>query len=451
MSTYPLIRHEQPDSIIAYQNGKAISAAQYLSDVAALADLLPSRQYIINLCRDRYRFAVGLGAALARGQISLLPPNEVPALLDQLAADYPDLYRLDDSDVAMEPPIPQVRYPQFLPKLSMPAAIPAFAAEQIAVLLFTSGSTNRPQPHAKSWGALMQSTWAAGERLGIAALSNLMAPAKATVLGTVPHQHSYGLESTILLPLQHGLALHAERPLFPADICRMLDDASCPRILVTTPIHLRSLLAEHSALPRVDLILCATAPLSPQTAAAAETHFAAPLQEIYGCSEAGQIAARRTVETAEWRCFRSMTLRQDRQGTWVQAEDGTDTLLQDVIELHGPDRFLLHGRTADMINIAGKRSSIAHLNYHLNSIPGVEDGVFVMPDADLKDKEYARMMAFVVAPGLQSEDILGVLRKNIDAAFLPRPLCMVDALPRNDLGKLPREAIMRLAREALDI
>ena len=44
--------------------------------------------------------------------------------------------------------------------------------------------------------------------------------------------------------------------------------------------------------------------------------------------------------------------------------------------------------------------------------------------------------------------ILAALRQRIDAAFLPRPLHLVAALPRNTLGKLPREEIMRLLAES---
>jgi acyl-coenzyme A synthetase/AMP-(fatty) acid ligase len=32
----------------------------------------------------------------------------------------------------------------------------------------------------------------------------------------------------------------------------------------------------------------------------------------------------------------------------------------------------------------------------------------------------------------------------VDPVFLPRPLRLVDALPRNETGKLPRAALLRL-------
>jgi len=243
-----------------------------------------------------------------------------------------------------------------------------------------------------------------------------------------------------LMVMQGGLAMHAGRPFFPSDICAELDALPRPRGLVTTPVHLRVLLAEASELPSVDFLLCATAPLSPQLAIEAETRFAAPLHEIYGCTEAGQIGSRRPAQTHEWRPLPGVSFFQDEKGTWVKGGHvESEVLLADVIELRNRNIFLLHGRTADLVNIAGKRTSLAHLNFHLNSIEGVRDGAFVMPEEN--DGTVTRLTAFVVAPGLAGETIMAALRRRIDAAFLPRPLCFVEALPRNETGKLPRMAL----------
>jgi acyl-coenzyme A synthetase/AMP-(fatty) acid ligase len=54
-------------------------------------------------------------------------------------------------------------------------------------------------------------------------------------------------------------------------------------------------------------------------------------------------------------------------------------------------------------------------------------------------------MAFAVAPGRTAGEILAALQQHIDPAFLPRPLHLVDALPRNATGKVPREALLALA------
>ncbi len=437
MAALPLIRAFAPDGVFAYRDGRPLSVTRFLCDAARLARLLPERRHVINLCADRYRFAVGFAAALTRGQVCLLPPNQTPDLMAQLARRYSSVYCLAESpDEARS--LDTLVFPELADDGSTPLPI-AIPADQAAVLVFTSGSTGEPVANPKSWGSLVKSAAAEGSRLGVRA--------GLAVLGTVPPQHMYGLESTVLLAMQCGLALHAGRPFYPADIRAELAALPRPRGLVTTPVHLRALLGEAHGLPALDFLLCATAPLGSQLAATAETRFGAPLYEIYGCTEAGQVATRRTVATAEWQAFADVALRQDEKGTWVHGGHvETEVLLSDVVELRGDGRFLLHGRIADLVNIAGKRTSIANLNFHLNSIDGVHDGVFVMPDEERDG--VTRLMAFVVAPGLTAEHVLNALRSRIDSAFLPRPLCLVDAIPRNTTGKLPRESVSGLVEEA---
>ena len=434
MADIPLIRNFDAGAVFAYRDRRPIRVDEFLGEVRRLADLLPDRRCVVNLCTDRYQFAVGLCAALLRRQVNLLPPNATPDLLKRLSLEYPSIYCLSDGTV--QPALQTETFFYRQTGNTASASVPRIPEEQIAVIGFTSGSTGQPTPHPRSWGALAQSGLAEFEALGVAAYRNM------SVLGTVPPQHSYGLESTVLMVLQGGLAMHAGRPFFPSDICAELRALPRPRGLVTTPVHLRVLLAEASELPAVDFLLCATAPLSPQLAIEAEARFAAPLHEIYGCTEAGQIAARRPAQGQEWRTLPGVSLHADERGIWVKGHVGREVLLADVIELRDQNTFLLHGRTADLINIAGKRTSLAHLNFHLNSIKGVKDGAFAMPEED--DGRVTRLMAFVVAPGLASETIMSALRERIDPAFLPRPLCLVEALPRNETGKLPRGAVDEL-------
>jgi acyl-coenzyme A synthetase/AMP-(fatty) acid ligase len=424
------------DDIVAWRANRPVSRAAFLGDVAALAARLPDYRYVLNLCTDRYRFMTGFAAALSRQQISLLPPSDAPGVLQAVAADYPDVYALTDGTQVK---FASLRYPDDLDHGGCGANVPAILENQAALILFTSGSTGRPQPVPKSWGKLVRSALAAGERLGISKLRG------ASVIGTVPHQHSYGLESIILLGLQHGLAVNAGWPLYPADIRAAIEAAPMPRILVTSPVHLRALVAEPGGMPKVDLILSATAPLPEALATQAEACFAAPLMEIYGCTEAGQVATRRTAHETAWHCLDGVDLTGNERGTWASgaAVEGT-ALLQDIIEPAGPRRFLLGDRAADLVDVAGKRTSLAYLNHQLLGIEGVKDGVFFMQDQ--AGRQVARLAALVVAPASRPDAIRRALRERIDPAFLPRPLILVDQLPRNALGKLPREALLRLAR-----
>jgi acyl-coenzyme A synthetase/AMP-(fatty) acid ligase len=261
----------------------------------------------------------------------------------------------------------------------------------------------------------------------------------------------YGFESSVLLGLQTGGAICAERPFYPADICSTLAQAPRPRALISTPVHLRALLAGGVALPDIDLVVSATAPLPRDLAREVEEKFGTQLLEIYGSTETGQIATRRTAVTAEWQLWPGVTLRLQDGQAWAQGGHVEQpTAMCDVIELTEGDRFLLHGRTADLVNIAGKRSSLAYLNHQLNSIRGVLDGTFFLPDeSHASSTGVTRVAAFVVAPTLDPATLIEELRRRIDPVFLPRPLMFVERLPRNDTGKLPQEALRELAARHL--
>jgi acyl-coenzyme A synthetase/AMP-(fatty) acid ligase len=327
-------------------------------------------------------------------------------------------------------------------------AIPEIDPDFVAAYVLTSGSTGDPVPHAKPWGLLIRNARSEARRLAEAL-------ARADVAGislvaTVPPQHMYGFESSVLLALHGGAVLDASRPFFPADIAAALGRVPAPRMLVTTPFHLRTVLDAKLTLPPLTLVLCATAPLAPQLAAEAEMRLGAPLLEIYGCTEAGQVASRRTTAGAEWQTLDRVRLAGDGDAVTVSGGHVPQpTLLADVLEVTGDDTFRLLGRTHDLINIAGKRSSIGHLDFQLNSIDGVVDGAFWMPPESSGDAlGVVRLVAFVVAPGLSNEQIGAALRERVDAAFLPRRIVRVAALPRETTGKLTAARLTELARQS---
>lgn len=440
MPTLPLIAHCCPDDVVAWQNGVPVNAGQFLGEVRCLASQLPPGRHVLNLCNDRYRFAVALAACIVSGRTSLLPSTRTPEMVGQMRRIAPDVFCIADQDVVVD--LPVFRY---VASCALSAAIPAVPdinCGQVIAKVFTSGSTGEPVPHVKHWGSLVRNVRAEAGRLGVGA--------GHAILGTVPAQHMYGLESTVLMPLQSGAALHSGHPFYPSDICAALESLPRPRMLVTTPYHLRALLAEQAGLPAVDHLLSATAPLSRERAGEAEARFNAPLHEIYGCTETGQLASRRTATGEAWQTLDGVRLRREGQAVW--AEGGhidRPTRLNDIIELTGDGAvsttFLLHGRDTDQVNIAGKRSSLAYLNHQLNAIPGVQDGVFLLPREECAEG-VGRLGALVVAPGLTPAALTRALRERIDPIFLPRPLLFVDALPRNATGKLPG----RIARDLMD-
>ena len=456
MSRVPLLGHASLDDIFAWQDNGAIHVRDFLTDVARLSSLLPASKHMLNLCQNRYHFAVGFAAGLISGKVSLQPSSQSAETLHQIKASCPDVFCLCDDD------FPTLDLPRLdFPNLSAANCsknsheirkIPRIPAEQVAARLFTSGSTGLPMPHDKTWGKLVSNGRAEAQRLGL-----LDSPHQ--IVGTVPAQHSYGFESTILLAFHGNSPFWAGRPFYPQDIVSALRAVPAPRLLVTTPFHLSAVLAAGLTLPPVDLLLSATAPLSAALAKQAEEAFGAPLYEIYGSTESGQIASRRTTNGPTWQLLDGINLEQNddqttASGGHVEGRVG----LSDIIELIDDRHFLLHGRHADLINIAGKRTSLAYLHHQIGSIPGITDAAFFLPDeisndggsdssTDNRTDQITRLCAFVVAPGMSSQQILAELRQRLDPIFLPRPLFLLDALPRNSTGKLPRSQLQALYAE----
>ncbi len=283
---------------MAYRDHRAISAAQYLADVQHCAQQLPQGRYVLLACQDRYAFAVGFGAALVRGQSCLLPSTHTEELIAKLAQSHETLYCLTD-EAACSIALPQVHLNDWLLKgsLNTTAVVPMIAPDHVAAYVFTSGSTGLPVPYRKTWGKLVINVQSEGTRLGIVAGSGY------TIVGTVPPQHMYGFESTVLIALQNACAFDAGKPFYPADIERAMAHTPRPRALVTTPFHLRAFITEVQAPSAVDLLVCATAPLATPLALQAEQKTQAQLLEIYGSTETGQLATRRTTATADWTTF----------------------------------------------------------------------------------------------------------------------------------------------------
>ena len=416
---------------IAFAGGRARTVGEFRIDVARLAATLPAPGAMVNLCEDRYRFLVAFAAAIARGQAVLLPGSRAPEVVTEVLAREPHAYRCDDATVEATV--------SAAPVALVDAIDPAF----VAVQGYTSGSTGVPKRHAKRWGAFAETTRRNADCIAAALLERGHA-GQPQVVATVPPQHMYGIETSVLLPLVGGLAVHAGKPLFPADIVHALAEMPAPRVLVTTPVHLRALVHAGIAVPPVALVLSATAPLAPDLAREAEAVLGAPILEMFGSTETCVIATRRTARGESWQPQPGVRLEPRPDGMLVHAPWLDEpTPLLDLVELEPDGRFVLRGRNADLLEIAGKRASLAELTRRVLAIDGVRDAVVFQPDGE---GPIRRVAALVVAPGLDAATIAARLRHAVDPAFVPRPLVVVDALPRNEVGKLPRERLIAALR-----
>lgn len=420
------------DSVFAFTREGEVTRNGFMGEAAQIAAQLPRNGYVLNVSSDRYDFALGLVAAWMARIPTLLPSDQGRGQLVELSRTYPSLLKLGDAELKT----------YRLQSRDQDHCFDGFEdnLDQSVVIPFTSGTTGDPIPHPKTLSSLMGSASLINRQLGGAHGIRMVA--------TVPPQHMFGLELTLLLPLFEGAILDWRRPFFPADILNALRDGSTPVALVTTPLHLRALLSlPDEDLPKVSFIVSATAPLSLELAREAETRFSAPLHEVYGCTELGSIAGRRPVDSEIWRWYPGVECMAESDGHHVRAAHViSPARVSDQLEILSDATFLLRGRNADLVNIAGKRASIRALERATLEIQGVCDVAFIQGDE--AEGSVGRLSALVVLePKVTLSSVKAALRRDLDPAFVPRTLIAVPSLPRNAVGKLPRARLLALLAE----
>lgn len=443
MPLIPLLPELDPSAIVAYYRGNAICRGVFLAHILAVAERLPRHGKVLNMCADRYAFSVALFAAIVNDSVTVLPNSAAPGHLAAVVAEHAGLLVLGDQASTPVANLPCIDVDDQL--IDMPLAtapIPLIEFDQPIAYVYTSGSTGSPRAHCKTFGRVRLNILAGAERLW------RETGGACSVLGTTPIRHMYGLESSVLLPIFGGGCLSAEIPFFPADVVRCLQQLPAPRLLVSTPFHLRKLIEADIALPPVAAVLSATAPLSGELAAQVAHQLGCPVIEIYGSTETGQMALRFPCDSDIWETLAGIELSvatsADSDETWAHGVvQEAPQLINDVVELISPTQFRLIDRKANIINVAGKRNSLSCLNATIATLPGVVDGVFFVPPHQA-GAEIERLAAFVVAPGLSRSEVLARLRAEVDPVFLPRPLIFVDALPRDGNGKIQAAALQNL-------
>jgi acyl-coenzyme A synthetase/AMP-(fatty) acid ligase len=404
------IRVRDQQSLFAFGPKVNISFQRFFQAVSICAQQLPDGRYAINTCEDRYSFSVAFYAALLRGQTNILLPGVAAKAIESAQATYPDSYLLTDAMAMLGDTDGEsvANNDDCLERLNN------LDPGHLAARVFTSGTTGLSKPLDKTWHSLLT-----GARINTSYILRVV-ESGAQIIATVPPWHMYGLEWSVLL------------------------QADGPRLLLSTPLHLRALLDSQLELPDIDTVVCATSRLSEQLAQRMESAWGCRIFEIYGCTELGSMACRLPAEESRWQFFAEMAVdRQGEQITVSAAHVDAPAVVADQLQFDDDGKFAILGRIEDMVKVAGKRGSLADITQCLLSITGVDDGVIFDPEQlGLGDSD--RLGAVVVAQQLTAAEIRLALRPLIDRAFLPRPIHIVDAIPRNVTGKLLRQDLQAL-------
>ena len=445
--------HRPLDDILFWRLGTApqrVTGAIFLRAVARVAASLPLAGAYFNLCRDPCGTAIALTACMLRATPCVLVTDPSPAGLSALLQQFPEAHPIVDEGAQW--PIcfagGTVATPLAGDAWGPPPANPSFPADMVSLVGVTSGSSGKPTLHAKRWGALEARNRVAAQRFGL-----MVGGRQRLLVGTVSPTHMYGMEMMVLLPLHASVTTWCAPSFLPGDAAANLaqaaqihagpevraDSIAAEPVFVTTPLHLAALLQAKVPLPPMHVIISATAPLEPSLAERAEALWQAPVMEIFGATEVGSIASRRTAREEAWTCYDGLSLTLRDGATQVTAEGAPETPLSDVLDLLPGDQFRLVARSSDIIKRGGRRASLAGLTRALAGLEGVSDAAFLLVEPT---RVTERPVAFAVAPGRAEVSLLAELRGLIEPAFLPRRIFLLEHLPRNEMGKLPRDALL---------
>jgi acyl-coenzyme A synthetase/AMP-(fatty) acid ligase/3-hydroxymyristoyl/3-hydroxydecanoyl-(acyl carrier protein) dehydratase len=345
------------------------------------------------------------------------------------------------------------------------------------VTVWTSGSTGEHQRHAKTAGQLFAEALILAEHFGLAGAGlGGEGAGRVRVVGTVPSHHIYGLLFTVLVPLVSGGSFSRETPLHAGVVRATLIETHAD-VLVSVPAHLRALrILDVGQLPPLVRVFSSAAPLPPDTAKLLWVRFGLSVTEVLGSTETGGIASRvsgpeigqidqadtQAMQARVWAPLPHVHIAVDGSGRllvdspFLPPEGPRPWPTADRIELVSHVSHVSHvgshvshvgtsscfrhlGRIDGVVKIGGKRVSLAEIERRLLEIRGVEDAaVWVVEVGGARGSE---TVAMVVAPGLSPEHLRAELRRWLDPVVIPRRLRLVDALPREANGKLPRRRL----------
>jgi len=420
-------------------NGQKVGFQEFLFKATSLAESLPDQPFAFNLCVGRYHLALSFFAALIRGHQTIFLPGYRHELLSGALNDYPDSYVVSDSGVddALGQELQFVNVGSICSEAIVSESIdtPRLDDSMMAALVYTSGTTGASKSVEKSLREL-----ACGAQINARYLFQLAkSPDSVNVVATVPPWHMYGFEWSILLPLFFDVTVYSGATFFPQNIVDALQVFDRDRCLLTTPHHLRALVRSDVDLSLVDNLISATAPLNDDLLDQATERALGNILEVYGSTETGSMASRDPREQPSFSFFPEFDVIRDDDKVKVWARHLPDWVgLADEMVFDESDNFVLLGRDGDLVKIAGKRASLASLNASLLALDLVEDGVF------FQEAGSERLSACVVATEIDELKIRGGLAVTVERAFLPRKIIFVEALPRNETGKLNGEEFQRM-------
>ncbi|MCL1861543.1 MAG: AMP-binding protein [Proteobacteria bacterium] len=426
-----------PDAIAFYRNTVPVSYAALRADLAAARRALARLEApeVVLYDADAYAFLVWLIACWQNGQTALLAVDDLPTAHASFSLPWvghcqgsvlPDWSDSEGEAAAFPGSPPQFDHP--------------------GLVLFTSGSSGTPNRVPKTPRQLYREAELLQQVYGNAL------PQDTRFVGTVPHQHMFGLSFRLIWPLCAGYPIISEPFRYPEELGRL---SAAPHVLISSPATLKRLAQLETFVSPASFLTAFSAgsPLHDSVATTCASRLATQMIEIYGSTETPTVM-HRIAPGGIWRELPDVTLALDDHGClkirspllpdddWFQTQDTA---------VCSDDGWKLIGRADRVAKIEGHRVALGALETALLALPEVTEARTaplyrerdeIVAAVVLSDTGHAQLQA------LGKTRFDRWLRQRLSASLnriaLPRRWRYLSALPYNAMGKVATADIVRL-------
>lgn len=411
-----------------------------------------SQQVIALLFTNSWRFVVAYLAVLKLGHIAMpLDPSykhlEVEAILKQIP---PKLLIIDseERELAGHPAAPVIVFEELTtsPAEAMVSGLRLPAREQIATLVFTSGTTGRPKAATYSH---------ANHLWNIKVCSEIWEwTSEDTILISLPLSHWYGIVMGLSGAIYHGNTLYLQEWFDEEKTLTMLASGKISLFTHISVAYYK--LLEQTGdydLSNVRLCISGGSALPPAIWQAFKDRFGREILECYGSSETGRIASNMLDERipgSPGRVLPGVRLRLGPEGEvqikspgvfpgYFHNRPATDAARTsdgwwrtgDIGELDG-GRVILKGRVQERIRKQGYSISPRDVEWAMHQNPKIKEILVI--GLQQPDQPSDRLVYFLKT-SLTEKEVRDYCKQNLLYAWRPDKIIMLDAIPRTKNGK----------------
>ncbi len=346
------------------------------------------------------------------------------------------------------------------------------AADDIAAILYTSGTTGRPK------GAMLTHRNLASNALALHCIWGFRPD--DVLLHALPIFHVHGLFVAINCCLANGTGMLFLSRFDPEEVTRLLPRAT---VMMGVPTHYVRLLAtpafDADCCRGVRLFISGSAPLAVETFESFRARTGHTILERYGMTECSMIAsnplAGRRVAGSVGLPLPEVEIRVSDsdgntlpagevgaievrgpnvfKGYWREPEKTREEIRDDgffrtgdVGTIDGAGRLRIVGRSKDLIITGGLNVYPREIEAVLDEVDGVQESAVIgVPHPD-----FGEAVVAVVAPrpgkNPTPDSLLAAARERLAAFKAPKRIIVLDAIPRNVMGKVEKAKLREAYR-----